>query len=86
MKAHALGVLTLAVVIAGCARSPDPEPRVAEQPPPADAKAEPPRPAREVPPALAAIVKERNALHKRQTGALLTISPRPCGQQVANLR
>jgi hypothetical protein len=76
MRGIALGVLALAAVVMGCAKSPEPEPRVAEQPPPPDAKPEPPKPAREVPAALAAIFKERNALHKRQTGALLTISPK----------
>jgi hypothetical protein len=72
MKVIALG--TLILLTTGCAKSPETAPAETEQPPAADAKAKPPEPAREVPPALAAIFKERNALHKRQTGAILTIT------------
>jgi hypothetical protein len=75
MKTLALGVLILTAVVAGCAKPPEPAPAETEQLP-ADAKAKPPEPAQEVPEALAAIFKERNKLHKRQTGALLTISPK----------
>jgi hypothetical protein len=71
MRAFALGVILTA---AGCARPTAPAPPEVEPPPVVEVKAKPPEPAREVPAALAAIFKERNALHKRQTGARLTIS------------
>lgn len=74
MRGIALGVLALAAVVMGCAKSPEPEPRVAEQPPPTEAKPEPPKPASEVPAALQELFKKQNALHKRHTGALLTIT------------
>src|SRR5947209_7258634 len=69
--------LVLAVgAAAGCGRAnpdaaaPAEEAPVADKPPPGAAWGP------EVPPALADVFKERDKLHKRQTGALLTITAR----------
>lgn len=71
MKNSAFGVILLTTVLS-CAKPTDSTPAASEQP--AGDNAKPPEPAREVPAGLVDILKERNQLHKRQTGALLTIS------------
>jgi hypothetical protein len=69
-------VLAVAVGVAGCEK-PAPEPPAPAKEAPVANK--PPLPAADVkdlPPALAEVAKERNKLHKRQTGALLTLTAR----------
>jgi hypothetical protein len=74
MKTIAVSTLALAVAAAaGC------EGLAPEAPASAEAKVmaddpKPPAAGKDVPPAIAELVKERDKLHKRQTGALLTIT------------
>jgi hypothetical protein len=74
MRTIVVSILVLAVAaVAGCVRPAAEAPAatggavVADDP-------QPPAEGKDVPPAVAELVKERNKLHKRQTGALLTIT------------
>jgi hypothetical protein len=82
-----LGVLALALAVGAVAGCPRPEPAappaeevpVAGAPKPAAGEPAPPPPAwegKDVHPILAQVFRERDKLHKRQTGALLTITAR----------
>ncbi|MFO0797452.1 MAG: hypothetical protein U0804_08230 [Gemmataceae bacterium] len=74
MKVFAAAAMGCAMLIAfGCERPPEPEPQP-EQPPAPAPEAKAADAPREVPAALAKVFQERNQLHKRQTGALLTIT------------
>jgi hypothetical protein len=74
MKTIAVPTLVLALAVAaGCVRPAPEAPAAAEEAVVAD-DPKPPAAGKDVPPAIAELVKERNALHKRQTGALLTIT------------
>jgi hypothetical protein len=74
MKTIGMSMLALAVAaVAGCVRPAPEAPAAAEKAVVAD-DPKPPAAGKDVPPALAELVKERNKLHKRQTGALLTIT------------
>jgi hypothetical protein len=64
-----VAVACLVLLAAGLACSPDPAPEPQADAPPVAAEPV-------VPPAIAKVIEERNTLHKRQTGALLTISAR----------
>jgi hypothetical protein len=73
MKLIAVSTLVLAVAVAaGCVRPAPEAPAAAGEAVVAD-DPKPPAAGKDVPPALAKLFEERNALHKRQTGALLTI-------------
>ncbi|HVK18641.1 MAG TPA: hypothetical protein VM533_17035 [Fimbriiglobus sp.] len=74
MKRIASLALVLAVGVAiGCVGPADGTPAAAEEPPAADKPKPPAEEGKDVPPALAELMNERSKLHKRQTGALLTI-------------
>jgi hypothetical protein len=74
MRTIVVSILVLAVAaVAGCVRpAPEAPAAIAETVVADDPK--PPAAVQDVPPAVAELVKERNKLHKRQTGALLTIT------------
>src|SRR5262245_57997184 len=77
MKTLTLPILGLAaVLVAGCAKPTDPAPADDEKAKPAiDAKVKPmAEPLKDVPAALVEVFEKQNQLHKRQTGALLTIT------------